>query len=71
MISSFYVEGPLGVIFRTHLVPVFPDCQIGPKLGPNARTLAPSLSYLLRVKQSFSASSAFTNPIDSLCYTVF
>ena len=59
----------------THLVPVFPDCQIGPKPRPNTRTVDrisdPSPSYLMRVNHVFSASQSFSNPIDSQIYKEF
>ena len=59
----------------SHLVPVFPDCQIGPKPRPNTRTVDRisdlSPSYLVRVNHVFSASKLISNPIDSQIYTEF
>ena len=53
-----------------HLVPVFPDCQIGPKPRPNTRTVDrisdPSPSYLLRELHVFTASPFHSNHLDSL-----
>ena len=51
-------------------MPVFPDCQIGPKPRPNTRTVDrisdPSPSYLLRELHVFTASPFHSNHLDSL-----